>query len=338
MKGSAPTSTTRHPALNLLLLVGLMVGAMCVAFFLMAMYSRLVLGVRDFGPIAANPAGFRQGWEFLMVSQGLTLLLGFGGSALALVSLSKMRWADYFAPRRPVPAAALLGAALLVVLMLPLLGAIIEWNAKTHFPSFLHDFEVYAREAEDRNATLMKFLTEFSSLGRFLVGVIVIAVVPAVAEELFFRGVVQRNLVQWFSPHVGIWLGAALFSAIHFQFFGFFPRFLLGLVLGYLYHWSGNLLVPMALHFTQNGLQLLALYLQQRRLLSPAFNPDDTQSMPWPFVLASAVLSAAGLYYLYRRLQPAVPTEMHTLSSEGVTVETAAPLPPGEQLTGNSLS
>ncbi|MEJ7662013.1 MAG: CPBP family intramembrane glutamic endopeptidase [Hymenobacter sp.] len=118
----------------------------------------------------------------------------------------------------------------------------------------LHGFELWARDNEDRAAGLTKFLTDFHSPGRLLVGLVVIAIVPAVAEELVFRGGVQRNLVAWFgSRHVGVWLAAAIFSAIHVQFFGFVPRFVLGLVLGYLYEWSGNILVSMAAHFTQNA-------------------------------------------------------------------------------------
>ena len=308
MKGSAPPPA-RHPALNLLLLVGLMLGAFCVGLFLVALYGKLTLGPVSPAAVMANPAAYRQGWDFTMVSQGLLLFVGFGGAALGLASLSGFTWADYFAPRRPVPGWALLAAAALIILLVPLMSALVEWNAKAHFPAFLREFEAWARASEDRAQALTKFLTQFNSPGRFLVGVLVVAVVPAVAEELFFRGAIQRNFVRWLSPHVGVWLAAALFSAIHFQFFGFFPRFVLGLVLGYLYQWSGNILVSMAAHFTQNGFQLLLLYLQQRGALGPGFDPDATAALPWPLVLASAVLSAGLLYGLYQRLGAAAPPD-----------------------------
>ncbi|WP_375416375.1 lysostaphin resistance A-like protein [uncultured Hymenobacter sp.] len=325
MKGSVPPPTARHPALNLLLLVGLMLGAFCVGVFLVSLYAKLTLGGASMSAVMANPASFRQGWDFTMVSQGMLLLVGFGGAASALALLSGGRWVDYFAPRRPVPAWALLAAGLLIILMLPVMSALVEWNAKTHFPAVLRDFEGWARASEDRAQTLTKYLTQFSSPGRFLVGVLVVAVVPAIAEELFFRGVIQRNLGQWFSPHVGVWLAAAIFSAIHFQFFGFFPRFVLGLVLGYLYQWSGNILVPMAAHFTQNGFQLLLLYLQQQGKLGADFNPDNTESLPWPLVVVSAVLSAGLLFELYRRLRPAAVAEAHIISRGDETGKLAPP-------------
>ncbi len=309
MKGSASSSAARHPALNLLLLAGLMLGAFCVGLFVVMLLSRLLLHTADISPIMANPAGFRQGWEFTMLSQGVLLFIGFGGAALTLASLSGYGWAEYFMPRRPVPVWALLAAGLLILVLLPLMSALVEWNANTRFPAVVRDFETWARSSENRAQSLTKFLTQFTSPGRFGVGVLVVAVVPAVAEELFFRGVVQRNLVQWFRPHAGIWLAAALFSAIHFQFFGFFPRFVLGLVLGYLYHWSGNILVPMAAHFTQNGFQLLLLYLQQRGALGAAFDPDSTEALPWPWVAVSALLSAVLLYLIYQRLRLAAPTQ-----------------------------
>jgi len=266
-----------------------------------------------------SPADSPAGWGVLMMVQGVTLGLVFGGGALALASALGYGWAEYFSPRRLGAGWWLLAAGALILVIMPLMSVVIAWNAGAHFPAALHDFEVWARASEDRAAGLTKFLTRFNSGTRFAVGVLVIALVPAVAEELVFRGVIQKNLVRWFSPHVGVWLGAALFSAIHFQFFGFVPRFVLGLVLGYLYLWSGNILVSMAAHFTQNALQLLILYLTQRGQFGWGFDPDSTDALPWTLVLPSALLTAGLLYVLHRRMTaPAAPTQMLTIGSDGV--------------------
>jgi len=92
-----------------------------------------------------------------------------------------------------------------------------------------------------------------------MVGLLVIAAIPAVSEELFFRGIVQTKLVAYFkNPHWAIWLGAVFFSAFHFQFEGFFPRIVLGAVLGYLYYWSINLWIPIILHFFNNAMLVSA--------------------------------------------------------------------------------
>lgn len=319
MKGFLPR--TLHPGLQILLLVAFMALGFCVAYAVIFAWAMggFGLSVGQLMQVAQNPAASPQGWGVLMMMQGVALFVALAGGALALASAMGYRWAEYFSPRRLGAGWWLLAAALLIVVILPLMSVIIAWNAGAHFPAALHDFELWARASEDKAAGLTKFLTRFNSGTRFAVGVLVIALVPAVAEELVFRGVIQKNLVRWFSPHVGVWLGAAIFSAIHFQFFGFVPRFVLGLVLGYLYLWSGNILVSMAAHFTQNALQLLILYLTQRGQFGWGFDPDSTDALPWTLVIPSALLTAGLLYLLHRRMTaPAAPTQMLTIGSEGV--------------------
>ena len=305
MKGLPPRSL--HPLLQILLVLGLAVVGLSLASFVALVIAQSFYGLSalQFGDLTARPERHAQAWPVLMLLQGLSLA-GVGVGALVLPRVLRQSASAYFAPRHLGATWWLLAAGLLIICLVPALSAIVAWNAGVHFPAALHDFELWARAKEDQAAELTRFLTQFTSLGRFLVGLLVIAVVPAVAEELVFRGVIQRNLIRWFgSRHVGVWLAAALFSAIHFQFFGFVPRFLLGLVLGYLYEWSGNILVPMAAHFTNNALQLLLLYLAQGRHLPSSFDPDSNQALPWPSVLLSVVLSLGLLYQLHRRLAPA---------------------------------
>ncbi|RYU75814.1 CPBP family intramembrane glutamic endopeptidase [Hymenobacter persicinus] len=327
MKGFV--SSRLHPVVNLLLLLVLMFAAACVAGFLFSVIGYLVYGVKlsEIGNVAQNPAAHPHGWEVVMLSQGLLLFGAFGCSALALVALMGYSWEEYFMPRRPVSWVWVAAAALLILGSIPAMSGIIEWNAKVHFPEFLHGFEQWARAKENQAQGLTTFLTRFNTTTRFLVGLLVIAVVPAISEELLFRGVIQRNLVQWFgSRHAGVWLAAFIFSAIHQQFFGFVPRFVLGLILGYLYEWSGNILVPMVAHFTQNAFQLLLLYLQQREWTASTFDPDSTDSLPWPWMLASLLFTAYLLYFLHQRWRAelvAPPTEMHVISSHGVAVAAA---------------
>ena len=319
MKGFLPR--TLHPGLQILLLLAFLVVGGCVGYALMFAWAQWGFGlsVGQVQQIALNPTAAPNGWGLLMMMQGVLLFVAGAGGALALASALGYGWAAYFSPRRLGAGWWLLAAAALIVVILPLMSVLIAWNAGAHFPAALHDFEVWARASEDRAAVLTKFLTRFTSGARFAVGVLVIALVPAVAEELVFRGVMQKNLVRWFSPHVGVWLGAAIFSAIHFQFFGFVPRFVLGLVLGYLYLWSGNILVSMAAHFTQNAVQLLILYLAQRGQFGWGFDPDATDALPLALVLPSVLLTAGLLYLLHRSMTaPAPPTTMLTIGSDGV--------------------
>ncbi|RSK37494.1 CPBP family intramembrane glutamic endopeptidase [Hymenobacter metallilatus] len=325
MKGFV--SSRLHPLANLGLLVVLLLATFCVASFLVMVLNYLAFGVgmQDMGNVTQRPADYPNGWAVSMLSQGVLLLGGLGGAALALAALTGNKLADYFMPRRPVPAGWPLLAGLLIVASLPAMSVLIAWNASWGLPE-------WAMTKEQQAKDILKFLTNFSSPLRFGVAVLVMAVVPAVSEELFFRGVLQRNLVQWAGRHVGIWLAAIVFSAIHLQFQGFVPRFVLGLGLGYLYEWSRNILVPIAAHFAQNGFQLLLLYLQQRDWSSSGFDPDSTEALPWYWVLLSMAVCTVGLWYLHRRMSApqadALPTEMHTLGSHGVAVSRPALVPP----------
>ncbi len=326
MKGFPPRAL--HPGLQVLLLLALMVAGGCVGYAVLFAWARLGFNVRpdQISKVMTYPAAYPQGWGLLMMAQGVILFCAGTGGALALASTLGYGWAAYFNPRRLGTGWWLLAAGALIIVIMPAMSGVIAWNAGVHFPGSLHGFELWARASEDRAQGLTKFLTTFNSTGRFVVATVVIALVPAVSEELVFRGVIQKNLVRWFSPHVGVWLGAAIFSAIHFQFFGFVPRFLLGLVLGYLYLWSGNILVSMAAHFTQNAFQLLLIYLAQHGRFGWGFDPDSNQALPLGLVIPSVLLTAGLLYFLHQRMRLAAgPTQMLTLSRAGVARPGPAP-------------
>ncbi|TYZ08851.1 CPBP family intramembrane metalloprotease [Hymenobacter lutimineralis] len=338
MKGFV--SSRLHPLLALLLLVGLMLAAVCLATFLIAVVASIFfhISVFELGAVTQNPGNNPHGWSVLMLSQGLLLFVGFAGAALALASIQGRSWASYFAPRRPVPAWWLLLAAAIIVLSLPAMSGLIAWNANAQFPAFMHEFEVWARDKETQAQDLTQYLTQFTSTGRLLVGLLVIAVVPAISEELVFRGVVQKQIIRLFgSYHAGVWLSAFLFSAIHMQFFGFVPRLVLGVVLGYLFAWSGNILVPMAAHFAQNAVQILLLYAQQRGTLSATLDPDSTEALPWPWMLLSAVLTLGLLRLAYQKFgYTGAPVVSHTLTGEGLLVGGSTP-PLGHTLTSHGV-
>ena len=300
-----------HPLLQILLMLGLVAAGLCVGAFLGLAGAMLGFGVSaaQIAQLATSPALVPHGWYALMLMQGLQLA-GAGAGAALLPRVLRRSLGSYFAPRPLGEAWWLAAAAVLVVCLLPVLAPVVAWNAGVHFPAFLQDFEHWARAEEDRLADLTKSLMQFSTAGRLAVGLLVVGVVPALAEEVVFRGVMQPNLVRWFgSRHVGVWLTAAVFSAIHVQFFGFVPRMLLGLLLGYLYEWSGNILVPMAAHFTNNAFQLVLVYLAQHGFLSATFDPDANPVLPWPTIVGAALLSAALLYVLHQRMAAAPAAE-----------------------------
>ena len=110
------------------------------------------------------------------------------------------------------------------------------------------------------------------STGGLLFNLFMIALLPAIGEELLFRGVIQRIFTGWTrSNHWGIWISAILFSALHMQFYGFIPRMLLGVLFGYLLVWSGSMWLPITAHFFNYGIVVIGIWLIDRKLLSSEF-------------------------------------------------------------------
>jgi uncharacterized protein len=174
-----------------------------------------------------------------------------------------------------------------------------EWNQKVVFPEFLKDFEKFAREMEDAAADQTKTMTNFSTLLDLVVGILMIGILPAIGEELVFRGIIQNELFRGTrNIHLSIWTAAILFSAIHFQFYGFIPRMMLGALFGYLYYWSGSLWLAIFAHFFNNTAQVVALYLFQHGDLK--YDIESSDSIPISAVLSGTIITAGLLYYFYR--------------------------------------
>ena len=138
---------------------------------------------------------------------------------------------------------------------------VIEWNKSISFPSFMSSFESWALLKEKQLESLTLYLVSFENNFEYLIGIIAIAIIPGFCEEYFFRGVLQKNLKLLLkNAHIAILLSSLLFSAFHLQFYGFFPRFFLGVFFGYLFYWSGSLMYPVIAHALNNFLSLTVFY------------------------------------------------------------------------------
>lgn len=157
----------------------------------------------------------------------------------------------------------------------------------------------HATNMEANAARLTEALLNMDSVPALLGTLLVVAVLPAIGEELVFRGVIQRSL-QDYGPHIAIWLTAVAFSTFHFQFAGFLPRLFLGALLGYFVHWSGSLWLPIFAHLLNNGAQVLAIYIaKQRRPLNPIL-PDDYPSLNWWWAAIAIIVFGVLIYRMQR--------------------------------------
>lgn len=151
---------------------------------------------------------------------------------------------------------------LFMVLVIPFVNLLGEWNQQLRLPHAFAAIETQMKASEAEIALLTEKLLNVHSLKGLFANIFLIAFIPALGEELFFRGALQRIFQNKKNAIMAIWLTAFIFSAIHFQFYGFVPRFLLGAFFGYLLVWSGNLWLPVLAHFINNAVAVVFYYLK----------------------------------------------------------------------------
>lgn len=207
---------------------------------------------------AAPLAGHADG---LRLMQLLSALGTFLMPALALAWLCGSSVGSFLSFRR----IADLRAWLLTLLSLLLFSPFITWtgslNQALRLPEFLAPVEQWMRAQETAAEELTRLLIGHDpSFPTLLLNLLVVAVAAGVTEELLFRGALQRIIGRWTAnPHRVIWIAAAIFSAFHFQFYGFLPRLLLGAYFGYLLYWGRSIWLPVFAHFTNNALAVIGM-------------------------------------------------------------------------------
>jgi membrane protease YdiL (CAAX protease family) len=153
-------------------------------------------------------------------------------------------------------------SVLLIIAAQPMISWIAEINEGLRLPSALAPLEAWMRQSEKTMKEMTEAFLSDRSYSGLAANLFIIAFIAAFGEELLFRGVLQKTMIgATRNIHVGVWLTAIIFSAVHMQFFGFIPRMLLGAVLGYLYVWSGSIWVPVIVHFINNGAAVLMTFI-----------------------------------------------------------------------------
>ncbi len=183
-------------------------------------------------------------------------------------------------------------AGLCMLLSYPLIAILVQMNHSIPFPESLVWLEEMFQLQEAETAEVMKSFLKMDSIGSLLFNIFLIALVPALCEELLFRGAIQPVIGKIFgNPHIAIILTGALFSMIHFQFYGFFARWMLGIILGYLFYWSKNLWYPIIAHFLNNGVQVILVYFG-------AMDATEAEAMPEGLGIASIAFAVGATIFL----------------------------------------
>ena len=199
----------------------------------------------------------------------------------------------------------------IMVCAIPGINLLADLNSRVELPKSLDFIEQILKQQEETAALLTERFLQADNIGQLLINIGLLALLPAFAEELSFRGTLQqvingeRLAVSGERNHIAIWITAFVFSAIHMQFYGFVPRMLMGAMFGYVFVWTGSLWVPIVMHFTNNALAVLAYYLtaNSQQPIANSTNIADTFGAgdTWYIGVISILITSLGLLIFYRR-------------------------------------
>lgn len=194
-----------------------------------------------------------------------------------------------------------LGVILLMPLALPAVNWLKSLNDMVVLPHFMSGVELWMQQMEHQSELLTEKFLSVSSYSALALNLLVMAAIPALGEELFFRGILQTVLGEKLNRHLAVWITAFIFSAIHLQFYGFLPRFLLGAALGYLFLFSGSIWASIVAHFVNNALAVLLFFLTFNGYLTFDMDALGTQNTWWLGFLSLTLVCL--LFYRLNRIK-----------------------------------
>ena len=286
----------RSPWLQLVIFGSLVIGILFVAgvigiLIIAKWYNISALGISN--PDFSNPSVV----SALKAMQAVSTIAIFLVPPLVFAYLSDKNPLKYAGFKKPAPALFYIISVLIILFSVPMVAWLSNWNQHMHLPQSMEGLEKAMRDSENQNDGLLKSFLIMRSRADLAAMLLLIAVLPAVAEELFFRGILQRLFIQMTKrPWAGIVLTAIIFSAVHVQFLGFFPRVALGIVLGALYWYSGSLWPGIIAHFINNGLQVILVYSNPKMLEK---DPDFSA----PLIAFSTIAVIALIWWMHRLSQ-----------------------------------
>ena len=204
--------------------------------------------------------GDLQDLKNLQITQIISGVVGFLMPAVVYAMLVQEKPWNYLGFKK-IPTWSLLGIVAMFTII-PFLSMVTDWNDSIVFPESMRAIEEQMRSLQARSEEIIKI---FISQGTLFSSMLIIAALAAISEEILFRSVIQKSLIKLFkNAHIAIIVTAIFFSAVHGDFFGFFPRFILGIMLGYMFWMSGSIFPSMLMHFVNNATIVMLYYLNTR--------------------------------------------------------------------------
>lgn len=193
---------------------------------------------------------------------------------------------------------------LLFIASLPIIQYSLQLNSQMQLPDSMQAIQEWMRNKEDVAANLTNKFMETTKLSSYFVNLLVMAIMPAIGEELIFRGLLTRWVEKLTKNiHVNIIITSFIFSAFHMQFFGFIPRFLLGMILGYTYYFTQSIWSSMLLHFINNAVTVsIYFYVFKSNL---GVKPEDVGTIDNLYLVVISIFAVVGILIWLRKQEPA---------------------------------
>lgn len=232
-------------------------------------------------------------------------VISIGSFIVASLIVIKTFRKDFFEFSRlnkgPSPINLLIGIGILVC-AIPVVNWLILVNGKIELPATMAEFL-------DKQEKLSNFTYDVMLKGNVgwnvALNILLVGLIPAIGEELFFRGIMMRIFGSWFNNvHIGVWASAIMFATLHAQIYKILPMILMGVMFGYIYYRSGSLWVPILLHFINNSLAVIADHYIEIGVNSPILKDEET--FPWYIIVLGGAL-LTGLFLVLKKRNPNPP-------------------------------
>lgn len=190
---------------------------------------------------------------------------------------------------------------LVVIFSYPIVNALAALNGGITFPA---ELDTMFHEMENKAKLLTEKILHVDNTNLLILNLFMVAFLPAISEEFLFRGIFQKHFIQLTkNEHIGIFITAFFFSAIHLQFLTFLPRLFLGIILGYLYVWSKSLWLPIVAHFFNNAIAVLVVYYSYKNnlTLEQDIEKIGTDTKSFIAAIVSMIFLGAILFVIKRR-------------------------------------
>jgi membrane protease YdiL (CAAX protease family) len=282
--------------LLILLFLSLMIASVLTSFSMLLAHKIWGFSIKELPELSGRLAEH----NVLRCMQMLQLFSSIGLFMLppiAFIFITKLRY--FSTTTLPKLSVAVVGV-ILMWSFLPIINFSAEWNASLQLPGYFDSIMQWIHEKEREASIVATGFLKMETIIDLLISLLIIAIIPAIGEELLFRGTVQPLLNKAFNnPHLAIWGAAFVFSFIHFQFLGFLPRFLIGGFLGYLFYWSGSIWLPILVHFVNNATAVIIYYLYQQEYIFHTTDELGTGNFKLIEVGSSVLLVAIGLRFIF---------------------------------------